>query len=71
MTGGTFRRMATTTELQTYDNFVDGEWIAPETGETEAVLNPATGEEIARAPLSGEAGEREQGSEKRARTCHG
>ena len=46
--------MATTTELQTYDNFVDGDWVAPESGETEAVLNPATGEEIARAPLSGE-----------------
>ncbi|HEX8103859.1 MAG TPA: gamma-aminobutyraldehyde dehydrogenase [Solirubrobacteraceae bacterium] len=46
--------MATTTELQTYDNFVDGDWVAPEEGETEAVVNPATGEEIARAPLSSE-----------------
>ena len=47
--------MATTTDLETYENFVDGEWVAPAEGATEAVLNPATGEEMARAPLSDEA----------------
>ena len=46
--------MATASELQTYENFVDGAWSAPGEGATEAVLNPATGEEIARAPLSTE-----------------
>jgi len=42
--------MASTTE--TLGNFIDGE-RAPGAGETEAILNPATGEEIARAPVSG------------------
>jgi betaine-aldehyde dehydrogenase len=41
--------MATTTE--TLRNFIDGELVASE-GETEPVLNPATGEELARAPRS-------------------
>ncbi len=41
--------MATTTE--TLKNFIDGESV-PGSGESEAVLNPATGEEIARAPIS-------------------
>src|ERR1035438_9036186 len=41
--------MATTTD--TLRNFIDGESVAPQ-GETEAVLNPATGEEMARAPIS-------------------
>jgi betaine-aldehyde dehydrogenase len=41
--------MATT---ETLTNFVDGE-RAPSDGETEAILNPATGEELARAPVSG------------------
>ncbi len=36
---------------QTLTNFVDGERLAAE-GETEPVLNPATGEELARAPVS-------------------
>ena len=45
--------MATSTDLETYDNFVGGAWVAPDGGETEAVLNPATGQEMARAPLSG------------------
>ena len=36
---------------QTLSNFVDGEPLAPD-GDTEAVLNPATGEELARAPVS-------------------
>jgi betaine-aldehyde dehydrogenase len=41
--------MATTTE--TLSNFIDGESV-PSEGDTEAVLNPSTGEEIARAPIS-------------------
>jgi acyl-CoA reductase-like NAD-dependent aldehyde dehydrogenase len=41
--------MATTAE--TLRNFIDGEPVAHE-GETEPVLNPATGEELARAPRS-------------------
>jgi acyl-CoA reductase-like NAD-dependent aldehyde dehydrogenase len=41
--------MASTTE--TLSNFIDGESVAS-SGETEAILNPATGEEIARAPIS-------------------
>jgi len=32
-------------------NFIDGE-RAPATGDTEAILNPATGEELARRPPS-------------------
>jgi betaine-aldehyde dehydrogenase len=38
------------TELK---NFIDGEFVDPADGSTEPVLNPATGQEIARAPLSG------------------
>ncbi|MGO9762362.1 MAG: gamma-aminobutyraldehyde dehydrogenase [Solirubrobacteraceae bacterium] len=41
--------MASTTE--TLSNFIDGERVAC-SGEIEAVLNPATGEELARAPIS-------------------
>jgi betaine-aldehyde dehydrogenase len=41
--------MASTTDI--LSNFIDGE-RAPFEGETEPVLNPATGEEIARAPVS-------------------
>jgi betaine-aldehyde dehydrogenase len=41
--------MASTSE--TLSNFIDGERVAS-AGETEAVLNPATGEELARAPIS-------------------
>jgi betaine-aldehyde dehydrogenase len=43
---------ATETDVQTYRNFIDGEWADPAEGRTEAVLNPATGEAIAQAPLS-------------------
>src|SRR4051795_193521 len=39
-----------TTKLQ---NFIDGEFVDPTSGETEPVLNPATGEQVAEAPLSG------------------
>ena len=41
--------MASTAE--TLSNFVDGE-LVPAEGDTEPVLNPATGEELARAPVS-------------------
>jgi betaine-aldehyde dehydrogenase len=40
---------ATSSSLQ---NFIDGEFVEPVDGETEPVLNPATGETIAHAPLS-------------------
>jgi betaine-aldehyde dehydrogenase len=45
--------MATATS--TLQNFIDGEFVDPVEGETEPVLNPATGEVIAQAPLSGAA----------------
>jgi betaine-aldehyde dehydrogenase len=37
--------------VETLSNFIDGEQVAS-TGDTEPVLNPATGEEMARAPIS-------------------
>src|SRR4051812_29457170 len=40
-----------TTKLQ---NFIDGEFVDSADGATEPVLNPATGQEIGAAPLSGE-----------------
>ena len=43
--------MATTTKTRV-QNFIDGEWADPADGATEEVLNPATGEPIAEAPLS-------------------
>ncbi|MGB2710949.1 MAG: gamma-aminobutyraldehyde dehydrogenase [Conexibacter sp.] len=42
--------MATAT--RTLRNFIDGEPVDPVEGRTEPVLNPATGEQIAQAPLS-------------------
>jgi len=42
--------MSTTTTLQ---NFINGQFVDPAEGETEPVVNPATGETIAEAPLSG------------------
>ncbi len=41
--------------MRTLENFIDGAFRPALDGETEAVLNPATGEEIAQAPLSGAA----------------
>jgi betaine-aldehyde dehydrogenase len=38
--------------MRTLENFINGAFVAPAEGATEAVLNPATGEEIAQAPLS-------------------
>jgi betaine-aldehyde dehydrogenase len=37
---------------QTLKNFIDGEFVDPVEGQTEPVLNPATGEVIAQAPVS-------------------
>ena len=42
-----------TTAQRTLQNFIDGEFVEPAEGATEDVLNPATGEVIAQAPLSG------------------
>jgi betaine-aldehyde dehydrogenase len=42
---------ATRTKLK---NFINGEFVDPAEGQTEEVLNPATGEAIAEAPLSTE-----------------
>ena len=39
------------TRIEVLANFIDGERVLA-TGETEAILNPATGEELARAPVS-------------------
>ena len=41
--------------MRTLENFINGKFVAPAGGETEPVLNPASGEEIAQAPLSTEA----------------
>ena len=41
-----------TTETETLRNFIDGEFVDGAEGETEPVLNPATGETIGYAPLS-------------------
>jgi betaine-aldehyde dehydrogenase len=38
--------------VQTLQNFIDGELVEAEGTGSEAVLNPATGEELARAPIS-------------------
>ena len=40
------------TSPTTLENFIDGAFAAPAEGQTEAVLNPATGQEIAQAPVS-------------------
>jgi betaine-aldehyde dehydrogenase len=40
------------TAVQTLQNYIDGEWVDPTEGQTEPVLNPATGEAMAEAPLS-------------------
>ncbi len=43
---------ATETDVRTFQNFIDGDWADPAEGGSEAVLNPATGQTIAHAPLS-------------------
>ena len=40
------------TAITTLQNFIDGEFVDPADGQTEPVLNPATGEAIAQSPLS-------------------
>jgi len=40
--------------VRTLQNFIDGEYRDAATGETFTLINPATGEEFARAPLSGD-----------------
>ena len=47
--------MAATAQKLEIGNFIDGEERPAAEGATEAILNPATGEEIGSAPLSGEA----------------
>src|SRR3954470_24581601 len=42
-----------TTASATLQNFVDGELVDPVSGSTTAVINPATGEQIAQSPDSG------------------
>jgi betaine-aldehyde dehydrogenase len=41
-----------TTTVPTLQNLINGESVAPAEGQTEPILNPATGEVIAHAPLS-------------------
>src|SRR3954452_13876290 len=41
--------------MTSLQNFIDGEFTDPMDGQTAAVINPATGEEIAQAPLSQQA----------------
>jgi betaine-aldehyde dehydrogenase len=40
------------TAITTLKNFIDGEFVDPADGQTEPILNPATGEAIAEAPMS-------------------
>jgi betaine-aldehyde dehydrogenase len=56
-----------TTAVRTLKNFVDGHFVDPADGRTEPILNPATGEPIAEAPVSGaEDVERAVGAARRA-----
>ncbi|MGI8460772.1 MAG: gamma-aminobutyraldehyde dehydrogenase [Solirubrobacterales bacterium] len=43
--------MATSQAIRS-QNFIDGDWADPANGKTEKVVNPATGEKLAEAPLS-------------------
>jgi betaine-aldehyde dehydrogenase len=40
------------TAITTLKNFIDGEYVDPADGQTEPIVNPATGEAIAEAPVS-------------------
>jgi betaine-aldehyde dehydrogenase len=42
----------TEASIQTLRNFINGEWVAPADGRTDAVVAPATGETMAYAPVS-------------------
>jgi betaine-aldehyde dehydrogenase len=46
--------LATATQTTTIENFIGGDRKAAADGSSEPILNPATGEQIATAPLSGE-----------------
>ena len=46
--------MATAAQTTEIENFIDGERRPAADGSSEPILNPATGEQIATAPLSGE-----------------
>ena len=52
--------VAATTDVGTMKNFIDGEWVEP-SGGTDTVFNPATGEELAQAPVSTAGGRRPRG----------
>ena len=56
------------TDVGTMKNFIDGEWVDP-SGGTDTVFNPATGEELAQAPVSSAGGRRprRQGGVRRLR----
>jgi len=41
------------TTLQTYQMFIDGEWVSAQTGETNTVVSPATCDIIAKVPKGG------------------
>ncbi len=41
--------------MKTFKNFVNGSWVGAADGRTSPVINPSTGEEYARAALSGQA----------------
>ena len=45
--------MATSVEIGSLRNFIDGESVDPADGRTDEIVNPATGETIAQAPSSG------------------
>src|SRR5439155_6123627 len=53
LSGDTFERMSTTTAP--FQNFIDGEFVAAAEGGTDAVVNPANGEEIAQVASSTQA----------------
>ncbi|GGJ95813.1 methylmalonate semialdehyde dehydrogenase [acylating] 2 [Lentibacillus kapialis] len=40
------------TKIETLKNYIGGKWIESESDKTESVINPATGEVVAEAPLS-------------------
>ncbi|WNS78741.1 CoA-acylating methylmalonate-semialdehyde dehydrogenase [Domibacillus sp. DTU_2020_1001157_1_SI_ALB_TIR_016] len=43
---------AINSEVKTLQNYINGEWVDSLSSQTETVVNPATGEEIAQVPLS-------------------
>ncbi|MFD2924861.1 CoA-acylating methylmalonate-semialdehyde dehydrogenase [Halobacillus naozhouensis] len=42
----------TQTKVKSIQNYVGGKWVTPKSDQTEDVINPATGEVIARVPIS-------------------